>query len=79
MAADASGDSLAAEQAGRDEDPRVGLVQVGAGGTNKCPAVFAGDEQGTLVDLASSGVEKLAPQADRVRAATGLLDRADEF
>jgi len=66
--------ALTADESGRDHDPSVSLVEVGARGAEQGAAVLAGDEQGPLVDLAGGDVDELPAQSDGVRTPPGLLD-----
>ena len=51
---------LAPDEASRDQDPGVGLVEVGAGGTDDGASVLTGDHEGTLVDFPGVRVDEFA-------------------
>jgi hypothetical protein len=78
MARHADIDALAAADARGDEVPGVLGVDARARRADRGPAVLARNQQVAVPQLPRRAIERQPPQADRVRAQTGLVDLGQE-
>jgi hypothetical protein len=60
------GNPFAAVQSGGDQDPRVSLVEIGAGRTDDRSTVLAGHFECALVEFTGRHVDGLAEESDRM-------------
>jgi hypothetical protein len=71
-------DTLAAVEAGGNEDESICLVEIRTGGTERSSTVLAGDEKALAHHFAGSKVHHLTAKSNRSRAAIGLSNLIED-